>query len=349
MKIIFRVDSSLKKGSGHLIRCLTLAKELKKKNIDIKFLCREEEGNLIDLVKSSFNVDTLKSINFNEGVSIYEKELYDIENVTELLKNEKPNLTIIDNYNCNIEWEKTIAPFSSKIMVIDDFLDREHYCDIFLNQNILENDNIINISKKNTTLLLGPDFALMDPIYASHRNLNKKRNKNISKIFIYFGGSDLYGLSYLTLKALTDKIFNEIEVDLVINENTAKLEKIYSISKFRPKTNIYNRLPHLANLMMKADLSLGSGGSTTWERLCLGLKSIVITSAENQVYFAKKLNSIGVINLLGDAKEVDENIIKSAIIDEIDKYELNNKSIAAMNICDGNGLSRVVNELYNKL
>ena len=74
MKIIFRVDSSLKKGSGHLIRCLTLAKELKKKNIDIKFLCREEEGNLIDLVKSSFNVDTLKSINFNEGVSIYEKE-----------------------------------------------------------------------------------------------------------------------------------------------------------------------------------------------------------------------------------------------------------------------------------
>ena len=83
MKIIFRVDSSLKKGSGHLIRCLTLAKELKKKNIDIKFLCREEEGNLIDLVKSSFNVDTLKSFNFNEGVSIYEKELYDIENVTE--------------------------------------------------------------------------------------------------------------------------------------------------------------------------------------------------------------------------------------------------------------------------
>ena len=47
--IIFRVDSSTQIGSGHLMRCLTLANQLKSK-AEILFISRNLVGNLNHLI-----------------------------------------------------------------------------------------------------------------------------------------------------------------------------------------------------------------------------------------------------------------------------------------------------------
>ncbi|MBA4444759.1 UDP-2,4-diacetamido-2,4,6-trideoxy-beta-L-altropyranose hydrolase, partial [Cylindrospermopsis raciborskii CS-506_C] len=81
----------------------------------------------------------------------------------------------------------------------------------------------------------------------------------------------------------------------------------------RPRTNFYENLPHLAQLMAHADLAIGAGGTTTWERLCLGLPSLVISIAENQVPACLALSDVGAIIYLGTANTVKIEDIQNSI------------------------------------
>ena len=53
MKVTFRVDASLKMGTGHVVRCLTLAQILKENGANVEFICRKHEGSLIGKIRSS--------------------------------------------------------------------------------------------------------------------------------------------------------------------------------------------------------------------------------------------------------------------------------------------------------
>jgi spore coat polysaccharide biosynthesis predicted glycosyltransferase SpsG len=67
MRIIFRVDASLQMGTGHVMRCLTLAEILKENGANVEFICRKHKGNLIDKIRSNgFNVFELELPAVNE-------------------------------------------------------------------------------------------------------------------------------------------------------------------------------------------------------------------------------------------------------------------------------------------
>ena len=51
MNIAFRVDASLQMGSGHIMRCMTLAKALRSQGASCEFICRDHVGNLADLLR----------------------------------------------------------------------------------------------------------------------------------------------------------------------------------------------------------------------------------------------------------------------------------------------------------
>ena len=60
MNVVFRVDASQKIGAGHLMRCLTLAEELRKKSSKITFIARDHVGNLNYLIEEKgFNLCVL--------------------------------------------------------------------------------------------------------------------------------------------------------------------------------------------------------------------------------------------------------------------------------------------------
>ena len=51
MNIAFRVDASTRIGIGHLVRCLTLAKALRERVVQVRFICREHSGHLLQLLQ----------------------------------------------------------------------------------------------------------------------------------------------------------------------------------------------------------------------------------------------------------------------------------------------------------
>ena len=99
--------------------------------------------------------------------------------------------------------------------------------------------------------------------------------------------------------------------------------------------------------MKKADLYLGSGGTTTWERCCLGLPSIVISTGKNQVRSNENLYKQGVIEYLGKTDSVSNEHINKTLLKFINGYDCTNMSKQALEITDGNGVELVSQEFLN--
>ncbi len=363
MKFVFRVDTSAKIGSGHLIRCLTLAKLLKKKGFICKFVCRDHKDNLIEKIKiENFDVTILHNfegseerLSSNKKDSIYSNWLgaswhLDADQTINTLDKNKIDWLIVDHYGIDIKWEQKLRPHTRKIMVIDDLADRNHDCDLLLDQNLIKefNTRYQKLLPNYCKTLLGPSYALLQPEYEILRKKAFSRTGPAKNILVYFGEGDQYNLTESTLSAFIKLNREDVNLDVVISSRNSKKESVYKLAKKNKKISIYSNLTTLAPLILKADLAFGASGSTSWERCCLGLPSIVITVADNQKPIATELNKKGLIHLLGHYDEITSNSIYNAMEAFIEK-KLVNWSDDCKLLTDGSGTKKVANILTESL
>ena len=348
MNIIFRVDSSKIIGTGHLYRCINLANELRNNGGNIIFVSRNHKDNSNKLVvDNGFKLISLPYRDFNVSkndcktwVGASQKE--DVKETLNALKNVRCDLIIIDHYGINKKWETEIKKSFRKIFVIDDLANREHNCDFLLDQNyrINSSNRYTKLVPKKCKLLLGPNFALLNEAF-SQKNKVKKFNKD-KRLFIFMGGSDRKDFIKTITNILDDRLFSNLQTDIVVGKSF--YDDMNRNLSVKTNSKIYFHPPqrHLADLMSKCDFAIGAGGVTNLERMCIGIPSIVISLAENQVEICKELSSLGLINYLGDLKTISLNVLKSSIVRmlENDAY-LRKLSLKSQSIVDGYGAKRV--------
>lgn len=354
LNIIFRTDASHVIGTGHVIRCLTLADALAKKGAYVVFICREHEGHLCNLIeKHGFAVHRLPAP--NEGFEAEKTPFHagwlgaslqeDAEQASAVIKSLdiNPDWLIVDHYAIDHRWEEKLRPLVGRIFVIDDLADRKHECDLLLDQNIISNMETRYAEKvpAECNLLLGPEYALLQPIYAELHDCIPPRDGPVRRIFISFGGADCDNLTGRAIAAFLSLNRSDIEVDVVLSEGSHYFLSIQERVAGHANIHLYNTLPTLATLMTKADLAIGAAGTTSWERLCLGLPALVISLAENQRPIADGLQCEGLVRWLGHKDEVSEQIIREALIELIDNDIDEKWSIHCHSTVDGKGVDRV--------
>ena len=248
-------------------------------------------------------------------------------------------MLVIDNYALDTIWHQKLRPFADKIMVIDDLANKQFDCDLLLNQNLgIQRNKYKNKVPESCKLLLGCDYALLREEFLELRKkaLTKRKNtKNIKNILISMGGSDIKNVTYSILRQLSD----EYNIVVVLGKESPHNDVIINYAKSKNIKVIVSAY-NMAELMFNADLSIGASGSTNWERLFLGLPSLVFTVAENQKEFAKNLDNLGLIRLLGDASDKKS-------IDKINKNllsinDLSDWSQRCFNSCNCDGASKIV-------
>lgn len=359
MDILFRVDSSFDIGSGHVMRCLTIAKELRKVKNNITFICRKKNGDLIPLIKKKgFKVIVINkkkepSDKDKTSKNIYKKWLGVSENQDAIdsinqIKNDYFNWLIVDHYSLSIKWENHLRKYSNKLMVIDDLANREHDCDLLLDQNWFENslDRYKELVPKKTKLILGPKYALLRSEFREMRVKPIIKSKESVKLFVFFGGSDPLNLTALTIKAINKFHKKELKADIVIGKNNLEYKKIKEEAGSNKNIKLHIQVDNIASLMANSDFAIGSAGVNTWERICLGLSSIIISFAENHKILLKDLIKNNYVNFIGDYNEVTVKKIKSSIEDEI-KIGRDQKNSKLHNLVDGKGVFRVVDKIMN--
>ncbi len=355
MKVIFRVDASFEIGNGHVIRCLTLAKVLTSVDYSVKFICRNKPGNLIDLIRErGFAVEIIFEKSVKDGLIKESKDEYenwlgvseaeDAEETIEVISNDGPiDLLIVDHYSLSTIWEMELKKNVKNIMVIDDLANRKHSCKILLDQNWFENPDsrydklLLDDSKK----LLGPKYALLEDQFLKSKNYFKKKGGDDYKLFVFFGGSDPKNLTSLAIKSINDLNIKNLKIDIVIGQNNSNIKAIKKIINSNQNIKLHIQINNIADLLKKSDFALGAAGINTWERICLGIPSIVISFSDNQKTLLEDLKKYNCITYLGDYSCVDAPIIKEAILGEMKKIPRRNK-LFLEDLIDGKGSERVL-------
>lgn len=325
MIIFIRTDASLQIGSGHVMRCLTLADELRQCGANVIFICREHTGNLIDLISGKgYDVVRLQQPDTKYvpkpgdvahaawlGVSLQQDAVDTIATMNKI----HANWLIIDHYSIDSHWENLLRPYVDKIMVIDDLADRPHNCDLLLDQNLYQEMEIRydNLVSKACQKLLGPKYALLRAEFAAVRKNLRQRDGQVRRLLVFFGGVDTTNETEKTLQALAEIIDRQFEVDVVVGSGNFHKAQIQYLCSIHKGFHYHCQVNNMADLMAAADLSIGGGGATTWERCFLGLPSITIVIAENQLEASLAIEMAGAAWNLGWHEDVNVSNIQAAI------------------------------------
>ncbi|MEW4981710.1 MAG: UDP-2,4-diacetamido-2,4,6-trideoxy-beta-L-altropyranose hydrolase [Cycloclasticus sp.] len=357
--VIIRADASLQMGTGHIMRCLTLAEALKKQAVEIEFICRAHAGNLIERIKrQGFKIHVLplsQNTVIDDGLYgskwLGSTQQEDAELCLPILKKIKPDWLIVDHYSLDQTWQNLLAECFSKLMVIDDLANRKHQCDVLLDQTYgRKESDYVGLVPKRSQRLLGSEYALLRPEFAEWReySLQRRIKPSFKKLLITMGGVDLNNVTGELLEVLKDgSLSKELEINIVMGATAPHLKSVQQQAGLLAyKTNVMVNVSNMAEMMANADLAIGAAGATTWERCCLGLPTIQIILAENQRVAAANLASHGAVLTLNKDGLVNLQNIFFEI--EIKKIRLETVSKNAGKITYGNGSTIVVRKLTQK-
>jgi UDP-2,4-diacetamido-2,4,6-trideoxy-beta-L-altropyranose hydrolase len=356
MKVVFRSDASIFMGQGHVMRCLTLADVLQTIGVEISFVCRKHPGHLCDLIaQRGFRIHCLPLVSEESSQlpghagwfgSSWETDAEQTCHAIQILCG-VADFLIVDHYAADHRWESKLRSSAKRIMAIDDLADRLHDCDILLDQNFFSELSSRYRDKvpPGCVTLLGPNYALLQPVYTQLHSKAALRDGPVRRIFVFFGGADSENLTGRSVTAFKRLGRTDIHLDVVMTEKNSRFHHIESEIEGWAKIQIHGPLPSLGPLMATADLAIGAGGANVWERLCLGLPSIVISLAENQKPVCDELARVGLIQYLGHVDHIATDALVTALEMAVSLPTMYEQSRTCLSICDGEGARRVAENI----
>ncbi|MDP2808961.1 MAG: UDP-2,4-diacetamido-2,4,6-trideoxy-beta-L-altropyranose hydrolase [Rhodocyclaceae bacterium] len=335
MKVAFRADASIELGAGHIMRCLTLADELRAHGARTLFLCWRLPGHLGDLILARGHaLSWLPDTGLVAEVS------------ADALAAAAPHdWLVVDHYALAADWEQAQRGVAEKILVIDDLADRMHDCDLLLDQNLQEAGRYDARLNASCRRLIGPDYALLRPEFRVVRERGLIVRRTPRRLLVSFGGADVGGETLKALAAIVSLNRADLAVDVVIgaaNPHRAAIEQACgALANARALVDVVD----MAALIAEADLAIGAGGGSNWERCCLGLPAVLVAIADNQVAASQVLAEAGAAAYLGTSARVDVETWRDGITACLRGDWLAVASVRASELADGRGAERVADAM----
>lgn len=355
MRVLFRADASTSIGTGHWFRCRSLARALQNEGSDIRWCGRAPEGEIRQTFTNEFRLiilapGTENSKNAGGGYWLPTTEAEDAslcQRAIEAGGEWRPDWIVVDHYGLSSLWHQQIrrAWPAVRIAVVDDLANRPLDPDLLIDHNTFVG-NLADryqpwlATDRDVGLCLGPEFALIDTFYSGFHGALPRR-KQLQRLLISLGGAGDVQLLEKILTALSELKIPGLQIQLVQGGFARDSQIIQNLCE---QMNVHqmSSLPTLAPLMASCDAAIGGGGTTTWERLCLGIPSITYALADNQEEYSKALGDQGLIQFLGQSKRFDKEIFKEAVSQLHEKPEyLQQQSAKSMELVDGKGCIRV--------
>ncbi len=351
MRVAFRVDASAQIGTGHFMRCLTLADALKRRGGRVRFVCRHLPESLRTLLKPSNHelallngsveaeaLDELAHAHF-----LGNSQRSDAAATLRALSDSAWDWMIVDHYGLDARWESTLREAARRVMVIDDIADRVHDCDVLLDQNLYPDMDARYVGKvpDGCQVLLGPHYALLRDEFPQLRERSKPRSGSVRRILVFLGGVDPENLTARAIEAVNDLGLTNLLVDVVIGADHPHRLAIEAACKtYRYSCHV--QTTRMAELMSLADVAVGAGGSASWERCCLGLATASVAFADNQVEIAAALDHVGACVFVGNQHAATQQKIAAELGTLIaDQARVHAISRKAFSLVDGRGSERV--------
>lgn len=356
MKVAFRVDASLLIGIGHVMRCLTLADALKTQGTECYFISREHSGHLLDVIQqrgyqanrlAAPVPDAIKESELTYSAWLGSIWQTDAADTAAILVDLQPDWLVVDHYALDQRWEEALSPHYRKLLVIDDLADRPHRCDLLLDQNLgRQPHDYTGLVPAHCQVLTGPHYALLRPEFAALRAYSLQRRQEQSalrQLLISMGGVDQPNATGQVLEALrTCAVPADCRITVVMGLTAPWLINIRELAaQMAWPTEVVVNVTDMAQRMADSDLAIGAAGSTSWERCCLGLPTLMVVLAANQQASAQALKNANAVYLIGGEGDIATHLplaLKKLTISDCQSR----MSLAASTVSDGQGVEKIL-------
>lgn len=337
--IVIRVDASMDIGTGHVMRCLTLAKALRKSGATVYFITRPLLGNLTQVIR-------------NEGFPFFFlKEKDDIDGIIKILqKLPAVDWLIVDHYELGVSWEQALRPYTKKLLVIDDFI-REHCCDVLINPTFgVTKEMYASFIPASCDILVGTKYAFIQEVFQLYKKQHPPTWDQVPlKVHVFLGGTDPNNFTYQFSEILL-RHFQDIVLYTIVGKQFPQTESLKLLQKqYNHRLYWEQNVPTLAPSLAACDLAFGAPGITTWERACIGLPAFYVATSKNQIPILKDLHEKGLCVYGGEASALSEQDLvytfQNFLRDKKKLLELYKNSISAV---DGFGVKRIVRKLLKE-
>jgi UDP-2,4-diacetamido-2,4,6-trideoxy-beta-L-altropyranose hydrolase len=352
LKVAFRVDASARIGSGHFMRSLALADALRERGGRAYFLCRCLPAALAEsLAAGGHDLVQLESPNtkakspansiYAEWLGVEQEE--DAEQTAAALGGRNCTWLVVDHYALDYLWERKMRAAGARILCVDDLANRDHDCDLLVDHGFYENPEARYSGRVPGACrtLLGPRYALLRKEFHEARSRAHPRDGVVRRILVSFGGSDAANATGAAVQALEALSLRDVRVDVVIGSEHPQRSAIDVACK-RCGFSIHVQSTRMAELMAAADLAIGAGGGSTWERCCVGLPCLTMSLAKNQEELVRDSARAGLLyapsvafsDPVGLARHLHALLENSPLLTSL--------SLRCLKLVDGRGTQRVL-------
>jgi UDP-2,4-diacetamido-2,4,6-trideoxy-beta-L-altropyranose hydrolase len=338
--IAFRVDGGPLIGTGHVMRCLTLADYWAEEGGTGIFLMAESTKALDERVASKglIKIQLERSAGSrSEGVEAAERAVgFGAEWVA------------ADGYRFGAEWQEAVVAAGLKLLLFDDFGHSNHYCaDVVLNQNFQVEEQLYRNRTGRTKLLIGPRYALLGRQFLPWHTWQRIHSPIGKRVLVTFGGSDPLNITSFVIRAFESAQERDYELRIVIGGSNPRAFEIERAAQNCGQTcDVLRDVKDMAKHMAWADLAIMGGGTTCWEAAFMQLPAIAISCASHEDLLLDALSSHGVLQKLGKIEECIASDFVSAL-SNISRSKETRASMGARGreLIDGKGAFRVIDTL----
>jgi UDP-2,4-diacetamido-2,4,6-trideoxy-beta-L-altropyranose hydrolase len=347
VRVGFRFDVNRQIGTGHFHRCANLARELISRNHEVFFLCGQASG------APSFELKLLGATNLvvNDPVRDYsiggktistphDQVIADARSTVDALGTAGVDAIVLDHYSLSDYWVAVVRErINCRTLVVDD-CGRQWPSTNAVVDSALNSSFRYGIRDDDQVGLFGPSFAPLGDAYRDIDFASAKRSIK-RQVSIFFGGIDEPNATRLAIDGVIGLNRTDLDVVAVIgdqNPHRDYLRRKYAGSSVRLLEPAGSMHPYLVD----ASVAVGAGGTTTWERLCMGVPSVVMSISENQIDLSRDLGAGGFHDYLGHVGQVESSRIADAVVRLLDDEDLSQEmSLRGRMLVDGFGTSRI--------
>ena len=337
MRVLFRCDASDVIGTGHVVRCLALAVGLRSHAVDAFFVCADQPGNMSRAISAhGFPLRLIRPCS---------TEWDDAQATIEAVTDAQPfDWLVVDSYLLGHRFEQYLHRSVGRILVIDDLHDRRHLCDLLVDASAVEDDirRYAPLVAPSTICLLGQKYAPLRRTFVDVAREDREFTQ-VRRVLVSYGGTDPLDMTSKAIVVAGNAAVRHIQFDVVIGLTNPRRRRLQARAKHLPNAIIHVDTPRMPELMARSDLSLGAGGTTTWERMCMGLPSIVVSLADNQFETCEWLASRDLIRYLGFGNHVTAEDLHEALLAAAEDHGWRAKvSALGGQLVDGLGVKRII-------
>ncbi len=351
MRVAIRVDASRAIGTGHVRRCLALAEALRRSGAQVRFVSRDHGLDVAaTIAPAGFDVAMLPpppadfagdpAVPHGAWAGVAAEQ--DVAETVAAVRTFAPNWVVIDHYGFDARWHDGVRNrLRCRVAAIDDVADRGFACDLLIDHNHARDHRAKyrSVLPASADLLGGPHYALLGPAFADAPRYAFR--EAVGSIGIFMGGVDLPNTSLAVLEGVEAAGFGG-PVEIVATSANPNLPTLHEAAARRPATRITTDLQDLAAFFARHDLQVGAGGGASWERCCIGVPTLLLVIADNQLAVAPDLAADGIAALVEPPQSCDPHDIGRAVAALIDdparRAELARRARA---LVDGRGAARV--------